>query len=97
MPYELSLEPDRDRGGHVYRAVVSGELEAAAVRELSEWLGNAKQIPDASFVIDLSASVASAHARLELRSLLRTHADLQPSRRLSVLAPRRQPVTAAAA
>jgi hypothetical protein len=97
MSYELSLEPDRDRGGHVYRAVVSGELEAAAVRELSEWLGNAKQIPDASFVIDLSESVASAQARLELRSLLRTHADLQPSRRLSVLAPQRRPAAVAAA
>ena len=97
MPYELSLDPDRDRGGYVYRAVVTGELEAAAVRELSEWLGNAKQNPDASFVIDLAAALTSPQARLELRSLLRTHADLQPSRRLSVLVPRRQRAAAAAA
>ena len=66
MPYELSLEPDRDRGGHVYRAVVAGELEADAVRELSDWLADAKQNPDASFVVDLSRSTGSARARVEL-------------------------------
>jgi hypothetical protein len=96
VPYELTLEPDRDRGGHVYRATVSGELEASAVRELSEWLADAKQNPDASFVVDLSASTTSAQARLELRSLLRVHADLQPSRRLSVIAPSRRAAVAAA-
>jgi hypothetical protein len=96
VPYELSLEPDLDRGGHVYRAAVSGELEPADVRELSDWLANAKLNPDARFVVDLSAAFASARARLELRALLRRHADLQPSRRLSLLAPRRRPAAAAA-
>ena len=98
MPYELTLVPDHDRGGHVYRAVLAGEIEAAAVRELSDWLGDAKQNPDASFVVDLSSATTSAQARLALRSLLRAHADLQPSRRLSVIAPgRRSAATAAAA
>jgi hypothetical protein len=97
VPYELSLEPDLDRGGHVYRAVVVGEFDPAAVRELSDWLDDAKQNPDASFVIDLSASTSTGRGRVALRSLLRRHADLQPSRRLSVVVPRRHPVTAAAA
>jgi len=97
VPYELSLEPDLDRGGHVYRAVVTGEFDPGAARELSDWVDDAKQNPDASFVIDLSASAATGRARIELRSLLRRHADLQPSRRLSVVAPRRHPATVAAA
>ena len=96
MTYELSLEPDLDRGGHVYRASVAGELDPAAVRELSDWLGDAKQNPDASFVIDLSASEPSARARIELRALLRRHADLKPARRLSILTPRRSSAAAAA-
>jgi hypothetical protein len=95
VPYELTLEPDLDRGGHVYRAVLSGELDPAAVRELSEWLGDAKQNPDASFVVDLSQSTGSSSARFEMRSLLRTHADLKLSRRLSILAPRRRSAAAA--
>lgn len=102
MPYELSLEPNVDRGGSVYRAVLAGELEAAAVRRLSDWLADARQNPDASFVIDLSASgQSSRRARTELRALLRRHADLRDSRRLSVVeSPRRSatralmPVTA---
>ena len=97
MPYELSLEPDRDRGGHVYRAAVSGELEPADIRELSDWLADAKQNPDASFVVDLSAATASPRARLELSALIRRHADMQPSRRLSLLAPDRRPSRIAAA
>ncbi len=97
MPYELSLEPDHDRGGHVYCAVVSGELEPTAVRELSDWVGDAKQNPDASFVIDLSRSTYSAKTRFELRSLLRRHADLQATRRLTVRVPRRRSAAAAAA
>jgi hypothetical protein len=97
MPYELSLEPDLDRGGHVYSAVVSGELEAAAVRELSDWVRDAKQNPDASFVIDLSQSRYSPRTRFELRSLLRQHADLQATRRLSVRVPRRRSSVATAA
>jgi hypothetical protein len=95
VPYELTLEPDRDRGGHVYRAVLSGELDPAAVRELNDWLCDAKQNPDASFVVDLSQSTGSSRARFEMRSLLRRHADLQLSRRLSILAPRRRSAAAA--
>ena len=87
MPYELSLAPDPDRGGHRYRATLSGELEPAAVRRLSEWLADAKQNPDATFVIDLSGTTStSRRARLEMRALLRRHRDLQQGRRLSVLA-----------
>jgi hypothetical protein len=101
VPYELSLAPDPDRGGHRYRAALSGELEPAAVRQLSEWLDDAKQNPDASFLIDLSATTAtSRRGRLEMRALLRRHDDLHEQRRLSVLpGPRRgrRAVTAAVA
>jgi hypothetical protein len=87
MPYELSLAPDLDRGGHRYRAALSGSLEPAAVLELSEWLSDAKQNPDASFLIDLSHTTdTSRRARTELRALLRRHGDLRKDRRLSVLA-----------
>jgi hypothetical protein len=86
MPYELSLAPDPDRGGHRYVAGLSGQLEPATVRELSEWLADAKQNPDASFVIDLTRSTRSARrARLEMRALLRRHDDLRAAGRLSVL------------
>jgi hypothetical protein len=97
MPCELSLEADHDRGGHVYRAVLTGALDPAAVHELSDWVGDAKQNPDASFVIDLSRATYSARTRFELRSLLRSHADLQATRRLSVRVPRRRSSAAAAA
>jgi hypothetical protein len=91
MPYEMSLEPDLDRGGHLYRAVLSGELDPVALRRLSQWPGDAKLNPDASFVIDLTRTTgASRRARVELRAMLRRHAELRDSRRLSVLArPRR--------
>jgi hypothetical protein len=99
VPYELSLAPDHDRGGHRYSAVLSGELEPEAVRQLSEWLDDAKQNPDASFLIDLSATTAtSRRARTEMQALLRRHDDLQERGRLSVLrAPRRSRRAAAAA
>ena len=95
MPYELSLEPDLDRGGPVYRAVLTGDLDPSAVRELSAWLGDAKQNPDASFVLDLSGSTGTASARFELRALIRQHTDLKLARRLSILAPRRRSAAAA--
>ena len=95
MPYEMSLEPDLDRGGHVYRAVLSGDLDPAAVRELSDWLGVAKQNPDASFVVDLSGATGSARARVELSALLRRHADLKLTRRLSIHPPGRRSAAAA--
>jgi hypothetical protein len=86
VPYELSLAPDRDRGGHRYSATLSGELEPAAVRRLSDWLAVAKQNPDATFVIDLSETTGtSRRARVEMRALLRRHRDLREQRRLSVL------------
>lgn len=97
MPYEMSLEPDLDRGGHLYRAALSGELEPTAVRRLSEWLGDAKVNPDARFVIDLTAvSATGTRARLELRALMRRHAELRAAGRLSVLAPPRRLAAAAA-
>jgi hypothetical protein len=88
VPYDLSLEPDHDRGGHIYRALLSGELEAEEVRHLSDWLADARQNPDASFVIDTSAvRNAGRRARLEMRTLIRRHADLRETRRLSVPSP----------
>lgn len=88
MPYELSLTPDRDRGGHRYSASLAGELDPASLRELSEWLDDAKQNPDARFVIDLSEATGSTRrARGELRALLRRHADLRDGGRLTVLGP----------
>lgn len=89
MPYELSLEPDLDRGGHVYRAVLGGDVDPDAVRELSEWLSAAKQNPDASFVVDVSHATTSARGRFELRALMRRHSDLQVARRLSIFTGRR--------
>jgi len=90
MPYELTLEPDRDRGGSRYRIAVSGDVAPAVVRDLSDWLTNAMQNPAASFEIDLTeAGRTSARARLELASLMRRHRRLVDERRLSVVAPRR--------
>jgi hypothetical protein len=90
VPYELSLAPDLDRGGHLYRAALSGELEPSSVRELSEWLADAKQNPDARFVIDLTGTTGSGRrARGEMRALLRRHSDLDERQRLTVLAPPR--------
>jgi anti-anti-sigma regulatory factor len=98
MPYEMSLEPDLDRGGHLYRAALSGELDPAAVRQLSEWIGDAKLNPDARFVIDLTAvSRTDRRARLELRALLRRHAELRDAGRLSVLTRPRRSAAAAVA
>jgi hypothetical protein len=90
VPYELTLEPDLDRGGSRYRAALNGEIEPAAVRRLSDWLALAMQNPAASFVIDLSETMrTSARARLELRALLRRHNGLVEERRLYVVAPPR--------
>jgi hypothetical protein len=90
MPYEMSLEPDRDRGGHRYEASVSGPLDAAALRGLSDWMADARLNPDARFVIDLSRSTGtSRRARLEVRSLLRRHRSLVTERRLTVVLPAR--------
>jgi hypothetical protein len=87
VSYELSLAPDLDRGGHIYRAELPGELEPASVLELSEWLDDAKQNPDARFVVDLSASTgAGRRARAELRALMRRHSDLSDRQRLTLLA-----------
>ncbi|MEA2440043.1 MAG: hypothetical protein QOH76_1467 [Thermoleophilaceae bacterium] len=86
MPYEMSLETDRDRGGSRYRAALNGEVEPLVVRRLSDWLADAMQNPDASFVIDLSDTArTSPRARLELRALLRRHRGLVQQRRLSVV------------
>ena len=86
MAMELSLEPDLDRGGHRYSALLSGEVDGASLRELSDWLESAKQNPDARFVIDLSrASALGRRPRLELRSLMRRHGDLRKRRRLAVV------------
>jgi hypothetical protein len=90
VSYELSLAPDLDRGGHSYRAELAGELEADTVRELSEWLDDAKQNPDARFVLDLSAATGGGRrARGELRALLRRHDDLRAGGRLTLLEPPR--------
>jgi hypothetical protein len=90
MAYELTLEPDRDRGGSRYRVALSGEVAPAVVRQVSDWLADAMQNPDASFEIDLSdAGRTSPRLRLELRALVRRHRALVEQRRLTVVAPRR--------
>lgn len=84
MPYEVSLAPDLDRGGHRYRIVLSGDVSSADVRELSDWVSDAKQNPDARFEIDLdSSSVAGVRAQAELQTLLRRHAEVRRARRLT--------------
>ena len=90
MAYELTLEPDRDRGGSRYRIAVSGDVAPAVVRDLSDWLANAMQNPAASFEIDLTeAGRTSPRARLELAALMRRHRRLVDDRRLFVVTPRR--------
>jgi len=90
MPYELTLEPDRDRGGSRYRIAVNGDVAPAVVRDLSDWLSNAMQNPAASFEIDLTeAGRTSRRARLELAALMRRHRRLVDERRLFVVTPRR--------
>src|SRR3954468_12104254 len=90
MPYELTLEPDSDRGGSRYRIVMSGDVAPGVVTELSDWLANAMQNPSASFEIDLTeASRTTRRARLELAALMRRHRGLVDERRLFVVTPRR--------
>jgi hypothetical protein len=98
MAYELTLEPDRDRGGSRYRVALTGEIAPAVVRQLSDWLADAMQNPDASFEIDLSdAGRTSPRTRLEVRALVRRHRGLVEQRRLTVVPPRRWGRRAAAA
>ena len=86
MALDLSLAPDLDRGGHRYRAVLSGIVDTAALRELSDWIASAAQNPDARFVIDLSgAAPLGRRARGELRALVRRHGQLRRHGRLSVV------------
>jgi hypothetical protein len=96
MPYELSLEPDPDRGGSVYRVLFERSVEPAAVRSLSDWLADARLNPDARFVIDLSEGARTTpRARFEMRALLRRHRQLTAERRLSVVTPARRSVATA--
>jgi hypothetical protein len=91
VPYELSLEPDPDRGGSVYRVLFERSVEASAVRRLSDWLADARLNPDARFVIDLSEGARTTpRARFELRALLRRHSQLASERRLVVVTPARR-------
>jgi hypothetical protein len=85
------LEPDPDRGGSVYRVLFERSVEPRAVRQLSDWLADARLNPDARFVIDLSEGARSTpRARFELRALLRRHQQLTTERRLSVVTPARR-------
>ena len=98
MAYELTLQPDRDRGGSRYRVAMSGDVAPAVLRQLSDWLADAMQNPAASFEIDLTeAARTSPRARLELRALMRRHRSLMEERRLAVVTPRRWRRRAAAA
>jgi hypothetical protein len=91
VPLELSLAPDLDRGGHRYRAALSGVVDVASLRELSDWIASAAQNPDARFQIDLSsAAVLGRRARVELRALLRRHGSLRRRGRLAVVGAKRQ-------
>jgi uncharacterized protein (DUF1778 family) len=90
VPYELTLAPDHDRGGSVYRASFTRVVEPAALRRLSDLLADARLNPDARFVIDLSSGArATPRARFELRALLRRHRQLTDERRLVVVTPAR--------
>src|SRR3954451_22254480 len=91
MPYELSLEPDLDRGGSVYRVLFESAVEPSAIRGLSACLADARLNPDARFVIDLSEGARTTpRARMELRALLRRHRQLTAARRLEVVTPARR-------
>jgi hypothetical protein len=91
VPYELTLEPDHDRGGSVYRVAFEREVEPSALRQLSDWLADARLNPDASFVIELAEGARTTpRARFELRALLRRHRQLTAERRLSVVTPARR-------
>jgi hypothetical protein len=91
MPYELTLEPDHDRGGSLYRVAFESVVEPSALRQLSDWLDDARLNPDARFVIDLAEGARTTpRARFELRALLRRHRQLASERRLSVVTPARK-------
>jgi hypothetical protein len=88
VAYELTLEPDPDRGGSRYRIAVSDDAAPGVVRDLSDWLANAMQNPAASFEIDITgAGHTSPPARLELAALMRRHRSLVAERRLIVVTP----------
>src|SRR3954471_10665815 len=96
MPYELSLEPDLDRGGSVYRVLFESAVEPSAIRGLSDWLADARLNPDPRFVIDPAAGVRTPPgARRERRALLRRHRQLTAARRLTVVTPARRSAGAA--
>jgi hypothetical protein len=91
MPYDLTLEQDHDRGGTIYRALFERDVEPSALRDLSDWLDDARLNPDATFVIDLAEDARTTpRARFELRALLRRHRQLTIERRLSVVTPARR-------
>ena len=91
MPYELTLEPDLDRGGSVYRVAFGRSAEPSELRSLSDWLADARLNPDARFVIELPEGARTTpRARFELRALLRRHSQLTSERRLAVLTPARR-------
>jgi len=90
VDYALTLEPDPDRGGSLYRIAVDRDAAPGVLRHLSDWLAHAMQNPAASFEIDLTqAGSISPRVRLELVALMRRHRSLVNERRLSVVAPRR--------
>jgi hypothetical protein len=91
VPYQLTLQPDHDRGGSVYHVAFEREAEPSAIRQLSDWLADARLNPDASFVIELCEGARTTpRARFELRALLRRHGQLTAERRLSVVTPARR-------
>jgi hypothetical protein len=88
MAYELTLEPDTDRGGHRYRAELTGDADAAAIRELSDWLDDARLNPDARFELALATTRRLGTAeRSALDDLLERHRELREERRLTVIEP----------
>jgi hypothetical protein len=96
VDYEVTLEPDPDRGGSRYRIVVGGDVAPGVVRHLSDWLVDAMQNPAASFEIDLTkAGPTSPRVRLELATMMRRHRSLVDERRLFVAQPVRAKLAAA--
>jgi hypothetical protein len=86
MACQLTLAPDIDRGGHRYSAALTGHVDAAAIAELSDWLADAKQNPDARFELDLSGAEALGDVEsAALDALLARHHELRAERRLTLI------------
>ena len=81
MAYELTLEPDRDRGGSQYRVTLTGEVAPAVVRNLSDWLDQRGRL-DEPTALAILADVARALLEAHERGIV--HRDIKPANILLV-------------